>query len=141
MASVYDMFGTNIQDEEDGRWLYHGDEKLDTTPAVKLRFMGGPNTKSLEAVKAEEYAAYEDVEIDEDHPAAIRVFVRTVVVEWRNMPSSDAPTAFSVDAAVKLLIELPHMRRIWINWARNIRNFQDTAKKPNAKQVAKTRKN
>ena len=132
-SSLFKAFKTNQEAEIEGVWIEYGPNDDGTIPAFKLARISRNNkkyTKMLEKETRPHRRAIELNTMSDEQAEAIttRVFVRSVLLDWRNVQNAEGNTiAFTEQNAVALFNELPDLYDDLNAKARNASLFRDEA--------------
>ena len=129
IESVFDIYGTNENAAEDGKWFQIGKQ-------LRVKLRAYRSTKSL-AVLEELMAPYRRAgrpasKLDRKTQTDIEVqhLAKGIVVDWEGVyDSRKSPVPHSVNAVITLLTKLPDMRIAWGALSSEMSNFRDEEKK------------
>ncbi len=110
MTSIYEMFATDLKTETEG-FIHHVTDKINFT----LARAGGANTKFSKAmeVKTRPYRRQiqeDTMDLELANRLLIEAFAETVILGWTGVTTAGGKAIpFSIEAAIKLLTDLPDL--------------------------------
>lgn len=124
MTSIYDIFETDAELEEDGMWVTY-------TPEIRFKIRRA-NSEQAQKVMRKLMAPYKSItRSGRDLPRGVsedleRQWVaQAILVDWAGVTDRDGKELpFSVDKAMKVLAELPDMRREIANLSGEAETFR-----------------
>lgn len=135
-VDVYDFYQVDLDLIEGGTWV-----TLDNGSEMKLRSF---NSKIAQAAYEKARAPYigmiralsqrkKPIPDEIDRKITSETLARGVIVDWRKMPTKAGQLKHSVDAALKLLTDLPYLSSQVAALSLNIANFQRQDEEDDAK--------
>ncbi len=131
MISIFKQFKTNESKESEGVWVYFGDEDKPDTPAFLICRSGKSNKKyirELERATSKNKGSFRSGKIPSDimESIALKVFCKTVILDWKNIINLDKETIpFSYENAKSLMLELPDLYDQLSIFSQDFGNFKD----------------
>lgn len=130
--SLYSAFKTDKTQERQGRWfdiaaVINSDY---TKPGFKMARMGQANPEFQAAIEEQSKELKQALDLDLltdaiASPVLRRVFIDTVLLDWRNVYGEAGEVIpFSKEAATKLFEELPDLFLLLAEEARKLSNFR-----------------
>lgn len=127
--SLYDMFATDENAAEDGKWFEFGGDI-----SVKIRrYRAKKSLKAREQLEQPfKRAGSQTVSIPEDQreEVGIQHLARGIIADWKGVTTRDGkPLAYSVAAAIQLLRDLPEFAGAVVDISLKMDNFREEEKK------------
>lgn len=138
--NLYDVFGSDKELEKEGVWIDYDE----IGASFKIARMGGGNSayarylsNAIRPVKHQlETNTLSDGKAEEIYRNA---FVNTILKDWSGVTDSKGKALpFTVENAIKLLSDLPHLHSELSKEAGNIENYQRKADEETAKNSEKS---
>jgi len=133
MNGIYGAFQTDSNMEVSGRWFDFPPNDDKTVPGFKLARMADTNPAYLKGLEALQKELGRDIELDiltdaQARPHMMRLFVDTVLVEWRNLQdATGVEIRYSKENATALLNDLPDLYRTLVREAQKMTNYRNAA--------------
>jgi|SRR5215217_773481 len=130
---IFGAFQTDNDLEVSGRWFDFPANTDGTKPGFKLARMADTNPKYLAGLEALQKELGRDIELDiltdaQARPHMRKLFVDTVLVEWRNIQDKDGRVMeYSKEQATQLLTALPDLYRVLVTEAQKMTNYRNAA--------------
>ena len=120
------LFKTNETIEQEGIWF-----EVATGVAFLIKRFGGYNSPKIKAALTKYYKPYarqiENGTMDQakEKEIMVKVFVESCVLDWKGIEIDGVATPFSTAECVKLLVALPEMSDLLIQYATDYKNYKD----------------
>lgn len=133
--NLYEVFSTNRESEEDGRWFYLDDG--DKT-GFKIRALSAKAVIDLREKLAKPYAqlirAGLKIPDEKNEELSLRVIAGAVIAAWKGVRTKEGvEMTYTADAAYTLLKGLPKMANWIAGVATEADNFRDELREDGAK--------
>lgn len=123
MENIYHILATDTDTSEDGSWM-----KLGKDIEIKVRRY---NSKKTRKVNDRLYAPYQRIlkaggKLEEDTQDDIntRLLAEGVIADWKGITDKDGNKVdFSVEAAIKLLNDLPDLKQMISSFSLDMTNY------------------
>lgn len=133
MSGLYKTFQTDRKAEREGRWfdLVGVINEDGTLPGFRMARMSKSNPEYQAAVEhaAKDLKQAFDLDTLTENiagPVMRKVFVETVLLDWRNVRDNDNnPITFSKENALKLFEDLPDLYLTLVEQAQKLSNFRN----------------
>lgn len=154
MASLYELFGTEKNIEDDGAWIPQEDCEFNdgTCPEFKVRRIGGincPYNKEYEKLLAPHRKRARkmrggdgDISTQLQEWAMLEAFKNVSIVGWRNVPKNlraDGEKGelleFNKENVQMLFDKMPTLASVLIGDATELKHYQDEALEEDAKNL------
>lgn len=136
--SIYEAFKTDATAENEGQWFNYGPGPSGKDQRFLLARMSRSNRRYMAGIQRlhSEYGRQVDAGTIADevaYPALLRIFCTTVLLDWEGIcGESGEELAYSSDAAVMLLTELPDLYQELQSLAQARENFLQQQKEDDA---------
>lgn len=125
-SNLDSLFKNNEEFEKEGIWFSVSD-----TAAFRVRRFGGYNSHKVKAAMARHYKPYARmIELgtlgdEKERDIMLRVFIESSIVGWRGIQIDGKDEEFSIDAAFKLLKNLPDLADSILAYASESKNYRE----------------
>lgn len=135
------LFASNPNNEQNGKWVWFGDEGAEGSFAFKLARAGGANSKyenrqqellkPLQLVIMAEQRNPSPKTMDQIKRINQQAFVECCMLDWKNVKTKSAPDglAFSKEAAIDLLNQYPELYDTLLGMAQSAATFREAEAK------------
>lgn len=129
---LFDIFSSNKESEEDGRWI-----EIGSGTAFKIRAFGAKAVSDLRESLMKPYQQLVRVggKIPEDknEEIGLRVLAGAVIADWKNVKGvSGEVVAYDADEAYAILKALPKLASFVIQFSLEGQNYRDEAREEGA---------
>lgn len=126
--SLYSLFETNENLEQDGIWIEYGPASNGKPIRIKIARSGGSNkefNKRLEKATKPYRKIINSLNNEKAEEIYLQVFAETVVLAWENVENrSGSEMEFNIGNVLKLFNELPELYRDLRDQSNNIALFR-----------------
>ncbi|USN15491.1 hypothetical protein KIKIMORA_03490 [Brevundimonas phage vB_BpoS-Kikimora] len=126
--NLFDMFSSNKESEENGRWF-----ELDDNTAFKLRAFGAKAVIDLRDDLMRPHQTLIRVggklTDDKNEEIGLRVIAGGVIADWRGVANEAGEVVpYSADEAYKILKALPKLASFIVQYSTDSQNYRDEAR-------------
>lgn len=136
--NLFDIFATDKESEEDGRWI-----ELGMGTSLKLRAFSAKIVTDLRENLMKPYAQLlrvgGKIPEDKNEEIGLKVLAGAVIADWKNVRGvnedgtpADETVPYSADAAYAIMKALPKFASFVIQFSLESQNFRDEAKEESA---------
>lgn len=129
---LFDMFASNKESEEAGRWV-----ELGSGTSFKIRAFGAKAVSDLKDELSKPYAqlvrAGQKIPEDKNEEIGLKVLAGSIIADWKNVKNAAGEVVpYSKDEAYAILKALPKLANFIISFSLEGQNYRDEAKEEGA---------
>jgi hypothetical protein len=132
LLDLADLFSSNKQSEENGRWV-----ELNAATKFKVRAFGCAAANDLREKLQKPYVqllrAGMKIPDEKNEEIALRILAEAILVDWAGVKVGDWQPDYSTEAAMELFEKLPKLANWIAGVSMDSQNFRDEAREDGAK--------
>lgn len=139
MTGLYNKYKVDDELVNSGKWFALEKNADDSIVKVKLARYGGNNKAFQREVRSFNEEHRKEIELGllsekKRKEGDLHIFCTTILLDWENVQDEFAtPTDYSVDAAKKLMNDLPDLYNALVNMSLRMENFKQALLEADAK--------